>query len=462
MKKLFLPISATMGLVFCLFMPNLVYAWNGNYTYISTETGTQVAYVYRNEYKIVDPRACFNSDDLIFILTKIKNISHINSFSFKYELNSSSNNIRRTEYSNTFYPNGDRWPGIISSWNAFDNLPDGSYKAKVYIKINNGGYKYLDAKYFSVGDYYNDYQPDYYRDNYYYDNYSYYFSWIRAGADIRKTGVYSYEIVNSKISFFDDENIRVLTKLANIRNIDHFRVKHEVYLNGNRFYKKAESPIQWPRGNYWSYNYGKADFGKLPVGNHEIRVYLSINDSSYKLVSKKSISVKRKYYNYYDYSYGWSKTDTDVRFVGHYKYDLVHEKSVFYTDENVFVLTKLSNIKGVNTFRVKQELLRNGRTVYKTLLSPNQNPRYDYWEYNYTKNNFGRLPAGNYKIKVYISINHGSYRYLGSTNIEVRQRYGYNGSCRDYSSYSLAPDYYYNWTKTFANNQPYFYPYYYN
>jgi hypothetical protein len=65
----------------------------------------------------------------------------------------------------------------------------------------------------------------------------------------------------------------IIIKISDIKGVDRFKIKHEVYRDGNNYYKSDETPEQRPGNNSWEYNYTWANLGSLPSGNHEIRVF---------------------------------------------------------------------------------------------------------------------------------------------------------------------------------------------
>ncbi|MCU0679550.1 MAG: hypothetical protein MUC28_03875 [Planctomycetes bacterium] len=485
MKKITLPLFFVF--LFALAAMPLVPAgaWsNENYIYVKTETGTQERYVHRNVHEVVDPRTRFNTNDSVLVLTQIRDISGINTFRIRYDLRGLNNSRSQTVYANVFSPNYQNWPETISSWNYFDRLPDGQYEYKVLISINDGGYRLLDTKRFEVGRGGSNYEPcyncghDYYDDDRdydhrydydYYGRYNYTYGWTHMGTNVRSTGNNQYEVVSSKLDFNTDEDVYALTKITNIYGIDRFRVRHEVYANGNQYYRRQDAAEQRPDKDNWSYNFSYSNLGKLPEGYHEIRIFISVNGGSYTLLDKKNISVNRArnayYDNRYDYRYNWTQADINVRHVRGYIYDVDNPKATFTTDENVVALTKLSDIKNIEYFQIKHELIKSG-SVIRTSESPIRRPNRNYWEYNYFDTDFGRLSPGSYQVKVYVRINGGSYKYLDTKNISVEDRYYQHTNYYD-------TDYNYDWTHTgtkviygsSSGYQPYYpqpYPYYYN
>lgn len=437
---------------------------NESYRYLKTETGTAVRHVHRHVHEVVNPRTNFSANDSVAALTQISNISGINTFQFRYDLYGLDNNRQQTVYSNTFYPNYQNWPETISSWNYFDRLPDGRYEFKVSISLNSGSYRLLDTERFDVGTPKPHYPPVYQpphqpRPGYPYGRINYDYNYTHTGLNIRHTGNHAYEIVGGKTNFSVNEDVNALTKLSNIYGIDRFRVSYEVYQDGHKFYRRVDAGEQFPRLASWNYNFSHANIGKLPAGSHELRTYITIDGAGYTLLDRKTITVGSVKPAYFDYRYNWTQSDIRVRHVSGYIYDVTSPKSTFTTDESVFALTKISEIRNVEHFRIKHELMR-GNSVYRTSESPVRRPNYAYWEYNYFHSDFGRLPAGSYRIRVHITINGGAYKLLDTKNITVEDRrpvadYRYDWTeTGSYQDYAYAPSQY---PPYYSPEHPYYY-----
>lgn len=341
-KAIFIAIIAIF--VMALAMPVLpVLAWNshyqnGRYNYLSTETGTNIRHIERHVYRLREQKLNFNTNEPVIVLSKITDINGIDAFRFQYSLYGQGHGFSRVEYGNVFSPHYSNWPETISSWNQFDNLPSGSYELKVAISINNGQYHQIDTKHFSVGSNYYPapsshpsyttpagYNPPYYysQSSSYYARPHYSYSWTHIGAGVRQTGAYSYEIVSSRVNFNRDEDVRVLTKLANIEGIGRFRIKHEIYRRSGTHYRTNEAPIQYPGRSLWKYNYTAVNFNRLPAGDYEVRTYISIDGGRYASLGKKNFSVagyERDYWHDRDYRDHWRRSYGGCYSYGNYPY----------------------------------------------------------------------------------------------------------------------------------------------
>jgi len=284
---------------------------------------------------------------------------------------------------------------------------------------------------------------DYNYNNNHHPNPYYDFKWTKTGGDIDGYDSYKFKIDNQVSDFRSNQDVYVLTYLANIKNINKFNIKYDVYRDGSKYYKRNVVPTAYPRGNEWEYNYSWGNLGKLPVGNHEIRVYIKVNGEQYRYLTSKQIRVgsyTNNYYHnkpidvshyissrnkpFYGYRHSWAKADTRVNFLGRYMYDTPKDRSIFYDDEDVKILSKIDNIKNVDYFRIKHKLYKD--TTYKTQkISDIRRPNGDYWEYNYYDSNFGQLRDGSYTVKIYISIEGGDYMYVAKKDFKVTNRDDY-------------------------------------
>jgi len=465
-------------------IPQSLLASSYDFSYI--EFGTDVRDNNGYHYSVINKKTNFNTNEEVHGLVKITNIRDVGFFNYRGEL-FRNGSVHMHWNSQTFYPNRVTW-GHNYDWKNFGKLPTGDYEFRVSVNMGGSYSNYLGSARFTVGSYsgyYSDYNrgyyigPNYYPSNQYrnypqpYDKYTatqyphyqqpYYYgpveykhAWTYTGTGVNNTNSWYYQIVNKKTKFYENENVYVLTKITNIRGMDRFRIKHDFYLNGNKFYRSNELPVQYPRGSSWTENYSWSNFGKPDAGNHKIKIYISINGGSYRYLTEKSITVERSYDYYrdyrhdprYDYRYEWTRADDNIYYSGKYKYGIDGHKTVFTTRENVKVLTRLSNIRGIDTFRIRHDLYR-GSSQIKRKEATTQYPRYNSLEYNYAQNDFGKLSAGSYSIKVYISVNGGYYKHLDTVNFTVRSQYTYSGS----QYYS--PNYNYNWT--ILGQAPYYY-----
>jgi hypothetical protein len=454
-----------MMLVAVAFVPFFdVRASESSFIYRSTEMGSGTRQTGQWEYEITNEKYDFSTSESVFALTRIFNITNVNTFQFKYEVRGESS---RDILSPVYRPNGNWWAEIWY-WDEFGTLPAGSYSLRTMISVDNGDFKYFDSKYFSVDG------PSYHSNTYNYNDYSsgycqypeFDFEWAKTGKNIRNLDSYVKEISNQTRNFSTNENIYVLAKNSHIEGVDSFRIKFDVYLNGNRYYKTNEVPTLNPNCNTWAYNYSWANLGRLPKGNHEIRTFIKINNGGYRLLDTEKINVSSvkttTNYNYhqpitssnksvidynylsaneYNYAHAWTQTDSNVNFLGDYRYSVDGPKDIFSIQDEVRVLTRLSDIRNIRTFKIRHELHKNGRYERK-IESAERTPHYRYWEYNYTQSNFGRLFSGNYEIKTYISVEGDAWRQLDSKKIVVSgNSYTSNDYNFDYTSINTDFDY---------------------
>jgi hypothetical protein len=258
----------------------------------------------------------------------------------------------------------------------------------------------------------------------------------------------SKTINNERYNFRTTENIYTLIRLEKLQNINSFRIKQEIYNRSNNSYvRNSESNIYRPYDNYWAESYIENNLGRLSSGEYYVKTSIKINNEAYKFLEQRNFSVdNNNYNNNYDSNYNYSGTysDNNLRHDGGYVYSLDNPKTNFKTNENVVVLTKLSEIRNVNTLQIKHEFFQDGRNRYKTLVSPVRNPNGAYWEYNYSYNNFGTMPEGNHTIKVFIKINNGNWKQIDTVSVNIT-KYG-STSNNYYNNYNS--NYIYDGTKT--------------
>jgi hypothetical protein len=423
------------------------------YTYRSTVTGTGAKKTGDYSYELVNQKDFFSTTESVYVLTRIFNITDVNYFSFKYDIQ--GNSYYKEFISPTMSPNRNWWAEIWY-WKDFGVLPTGNYEINVAISINGSYYQNLDKKTINVGNVYipvyanyecpncnyNDYRDYNYRD--YNRDVNYEFQWIKTGKGIMQTANYTFEIQNTTDVFYINEDVFASTKLANIRGIDHFQIKHILYNDNGTIYNAIVAPMNYPRYANWEYNYTWANFGSLPIGKYEIRSFANFDDRGYVQLSNKKITVRPyevrqdaraydcRYYNncptplYYtpaDYRYSWSQTDNHVNNLGDYKYSVTNPKSSFRSDEKIVILSKIETIKGIDRFQVRHELYTSVGSLIITNDSPIRYPGNKNWEYNYNWTDFGNRAPGSYYIKVYLSVNGGAYKLLDTKNIEVVNNY---------------------------------------
>jgi hypothetical protein len=430
---------ASLTLIFAL-MPLVSKAGsNHSYSYRSTVFGTGIKDAGHSRYEIVNQKSDFTKNESVYVLTRIFNISKVNEFQFKFQLIKRDGSVKSELYSPLYQPRGNWWAETYA-WHNFGKLEKNNYDLKIYININNEGYKYIDHKDLAV-------DGGYEYDNYnYYDNYYYYeedeydsnyfpinndakyeYNWSHAGTDVEGYGYYKFKIINQRTEFEKNQNVFILTKLANIKNIREFKIKHELYLHGNDRSTVNESILFRPDRRNWEYNYTWNNFGKLPNGQHTIKVFIKIDNGSYKQIGSISIKVGKES-DHIKYNFNWTKTDININYLGDGIYDVANNKSSFSTSENVKVLTKLSGIRGVDSFQVRHELKNTNGGLYKRLDSGVQRPEYRVWENYFSQNDFGKVSAGDYRLETYVKFNDGDFVKINTRDINVK--YGNSGTGR--------------------------------
>lgn len=500
-KLLFIPalIIFTAGLLLPIVRADATNYCGGDYTYRSTVIGTSIHKAKGNAYEVAGQKSNFDANEGIVAMTRIYKITNVDSFQIRHEVFWRNGGLYKELYSPMYWPNG-KWWSETYSWNDFGHLPQGNFEMRISININGCGWRQIDTKQINVSgyyrdqSYYNNYNNNYYgydygndrnyyngrynvqpcdystyrNDSYNYDysNMKYRYEWTKAGTNVRDNGNGNFSVINDKQDFKKDENVYALSYFTNLNNVGKFRVKQELYLYGNRLYKTNESAEQRPNNSTWNRYYFWTNFGRLASGYHEVRVSISIDGGKYVEVGKLPVTVERYRNDYVSYNYDYTQMDNNVSHVRGYIYEVKNPKTEFTTNERVVVLTKMTDISGVDSFRIKHELWQNGNSWIKSLEGQIQYPHYDNWEYNYSWTDFGTVPAGNHQMRVFISVNGGDYKYLATQHINVKQGTSNNDS------------YTYGWTKTGTGistvYQPYSYdpynsqnyyaydPYYYN
>ncbi len=419
-------------LLFSLFLPFFsVEAASPSYKYRLTEMGSGTRQTGSWSYEISDEKYSFSTDESVFALTRIFDITNVSNFQFKYEIRGATT---RDAYSPIYRPNRSWWAEIWY-WDEFGPLPAGNYTLAAFVSLDGGSFRHLETKKFNVGGE-NNYDSRYEYDSLYSPcaNPDYKFEWSKVGRNVRSAGTHVYEIEGETASFRNNEDIYVLAKNSQISGVDTFRLKFEAY-KGGRLIKSNEVPTLNPNCSLWSYNYSWNNLGRLASGQYEIRTYMKVNNGSYRLMSTKAINVGAnatkksdstaaqikpiyRTVNPYQFDYAWTAADDKVNFEGNYKYSLKDPRTVFASNEDVRVLTKLSNMKNIRSFRIRHELHKDGVMVQKTE-SSDRVPNSRYWEYNYTESNFGKLASGNYEVRVFISVEKKPWDYLDTKLIRV-------------------------------------------
>lgn len=272
-----------------------------------------------------------------------------------------------------------------------------------------------------------------------------------AGTGVEKFAGDYNRIVGEKNDFSPDENIHVMTRVFNIKNVNNFRIKHHVIKNGN-FYKDFYSKNYAPSRRWWAETYAWNSLGKLPEGNYDVQTYISVDNEPYNYHKNLAFHIANsghnyqptnynytnynipdyKQSNYQNFNYITTHTGAGVRDLGVWKYEVTNPKTKFTSNESLHVIGQLDKISGIDRFKLRYELYRDN-SLYKTLYSWEQQPNGQYWAYNYTWVNFGKLPVGNYNLRTYININGGNYKWLNSKDLEVVKNYNYSDWNNDYN-----------------------------
>ncbi len=282
-------------------------ASNPHFIYRLTQMGSGTRQIGQWEYEITHEKYNFSVNESVFALTRIFNITDINNFQFKYEIRGVNN---KDAFSPLYHPNRNWWAEIWY-WDEFGPLPSGQYSLQTLIAVDGGEFKHYDTKYFQVNGADNNF-TSFFRHNHHY-------AYVHTQTDtaINYQGHYRYTAVHPHNKFVYGDDIKVLSRLSDIKNIDYFKIRHELHKNG-KFIKKIESSERRPRGNYWEYNYTQSDFGELAPGAYEIKIYLSIEGGIWKQLDSKNIFIEKQ--NFGEYNYNWTQIGTDFDYP-FYSYD---------------------------------------------------------------------------------------------------------------------------------------------
>jgi len=424
-----------ISLVFPIFS---VEAASASFRFRSTEIGAGIKQSANWQYEIQNQKDYFGTNESVFALTRIFDISNVQTFQFKYELRGAS---YQNKYSQVYRPDGNWWAEV---WNydEFGRLSSGHYKLHTMISVNSGAWVLYNTKDFNVGGISNDY---------YCSNPRYDYGSLETGLGVENNHSFVYSITGRTQDFARNENVYALVRTNNLRSVQSFQIKFEVYLDGKNLHKSNEVAVMYPNCETWTANYSYTNLGKLPSGTHEIRAYIKLNNGSYRRMGSKTITVDGylnendyRYRRYDDakYGYNWTQTDTDIKYYGNYKYGTNNPRNIFSSKEDVKVLTRLSDISNVESFKIRHELHRNG-SFYTKKESSLRKPDGRDWEYNYTQSNFGRLSSGDYVAKTFISIEGGAWKYLGSVDFRVNGS-GYNNAEFNYDYTQVGHEFNYN------------------
>ncbi len=398
-----------------------------SYRYRLTKMGAGTRQTGQWEYEITNEKYDFSTNESVFALSRIFAITNISTFQFRYEIRG---NVNRDMLSPVYRPNKSWWAEIWY-WDEFGKLPAGNYSLNAMISVDGAAFKKLEAKTFRVTGS-NNYDSTFEYNNNYNScqNPSYEYQYMQTGKSVRSLGAYAYEMQNQSNTFYSNEEVYAMVNNTHIKGVTTFKIKFELFVNG-RLYKTNELNELFPNCQIWAYNYSWTNFGPLTAGEYTIKSSIKFNKGAYSTLSSKNISVVSNYVqpafynnprpntnNNAQYGYNWTQLSTMGYYDGYYRYTTSNPRTYFGSNEEVQVLTRVSGIYNVNSFKIRHELSRDGNFVSK-IESPERYVNYKYMEYNLTQSNFGRLGAGNYDIRVFISTDGGAWQYLDTKSITV-------------------------------------------
>jgi len=494
-----LSIFLFVGLFFVI--PNSIDAYSGSFTYRSTVLGSSVEQFQGGYNRIVNTKTVFSDGEQVHALTRVFNILNINTFQIKHQLFKDGNYVH--DFYSTEYSPKRQWWAESYAWNNLGKLAAGNYKLRVYISVDHEAYQFYrdvvfvvsgNTNYVQGNDYiqnlpiatpiYHDYGNRYLQEQ---PNYNFNFVWTHTGSDVRDLGQYMYEVVNRKDTFNENERLFVVGKLVDIRGIERFKMKYDLYLNST-FYKTLSSYEQKPMGNYWKYNYTSVNFERVPAGHYTLKTSVSINGGAFTTLNTKSITVYQVYSdyrsgnyfvdydagrylpelnnsnnNYYFYDnryqpnrdfrrtryddrrtiYNYLKMTTGVGTIRTSSgacgssYRIQSAKNIFSSSENVKVVTEIE-LTNARRVEVRHDLhLNNSGSVSKSLNVNTTCNNNNYKSITLFYSDFGRLQRGDHRIKSYIKIDNGAWKYLNYKNVKVLNSTG---------------NYKYDWTKVGLGN----------
>lgn len=445
-KKYFYLLTFFVAVLFIF--PLLAKAYDGNFVYRSTVLGKGVEQFPGGYNRIVGESNSFNTRENIYALSRVFNITDVQSFQIKHELY--RNGVYYKDYYSEYYRPGGRWWAETYAWNNMGNLPSGNYSLKVYSRKGNSAFDFHREVFFNVAKDYNNYYQPY--NNYLGLNFNFVDTYV--GTGVRDMGIYVYEIVNQKENFFHNEPLYVIGRLAEIRGIERFKMKYDLYLNGAQ-YKTLYSWEQKPNYEYWPYNYTWVNFGNLPVGIYSLQTSININGGSYVMLNTKTINVYDAYcrdYWYFhknycwnrdymwtdfgnnkeldygnEFRYEWTKIGTEYKWSAWYEYQPhISEKSNFSSGDRLSVLTKIDNTEILSNYQIRHELWR-GNKIEKIIESEKIHINYSSKGKEYFWSNFNYLYPGSYQLKVLVRTNDTPYKIMDSKYLQV-----------DYGNYSYS------------------------
>lgn len=247
------------------------------------------------------------------------------------------------------------------------------------------------------------------------------------GTGVKEKGNYSYEMKGQKNVFRTDEDVWVMSRLAAINGPKIFQFRDEVHLQDGRLFKRLYSPEYRPNGKYWANTYSWNKLGRIPAGNHKVKIYLSVNGGDYRLMETENLYI----INAQKAVLGEKIFRTD------YRYDVVSQKTEFRSDEDIYAVTKLSSLRNVRSLKVRNKIVAGNELISTAMTELTSFPE----SMAYVVNRFDELMPGSYTLITDVSANGDAYVRKGSQDIRV---VGISN-----------PDYYYQFDWTHIGNSVY-------
>ena len=466
MMKKTLPLILAAVMFSTLALPSLALGKEPSFKYRSTVFGLGVNETRQNVNEIVKESNYFYDNQSIYFLTRIFAIDSVDKFQFRHEVQDQNGRVVKRFDSRVFAPQRYFWPEVYH-WDVIHSLPGGEYQMKVYIRMDEQAFRLHDTKTIQViSGQYNGQRAaagaSQYQDNNYYaygqsgqycsycgryicqPKPGYKLVWTRTGRDVYNTSGYEYAFRQEKNVFDQNEPVSVMTKLTDISQVESFQIKHEVLLNGRRFYDSKISPVKKPDYDFWYVNYSDTYFNRLPSGQHTINTLISLNGGAFQKIGSTVVTVKG------------AQVQRDVICAGSGQGDNgacvnIDQKSVFQSYENVIVVTNFSRLSGLDSLTVRHDLYRRGDSQpFLSKEVPTQYPNGSYWGRVHLASDFGRLVAGDYEVRVQLSVDGNSFREIDRVGIRVQGAYGYRPGEPAFNTPHQYSDFVYDGTRTGA------------
>lgn len=388
-------------------MPKIIMA--ADYSYDQTILGLGVDQVNPAQINIVDEQSSFSSADTIYVLTQLSNITDTASFRVRHEVLANGSSVYATNYTPIFHPYNYTWE-YTNTWTEFSGLLAGNHQIRVSISIDGGVYEEVDIINFSV------------------TGVSGNFDYVGTDTGLGIDHVSESEILirDETSTFTDRQSIVVLTKIANIRNIAYFNFRHVIMDDDQNVVIDVNTNSYNPNNQTWAITHGWNGIPSLPAGDYTLQVSIRVDGEAYQILETKPITVTGTVGSY---SYDSTNIGLGVRDAGNDEYEIIDGNNTFVSSDSIFVLSSLSNIQSVNSFQVKHVILDSNQNAVKTLTTPLFTPGGYFWGNTDTWTEMGRLPAGNYSVRAWVSLNGEAYMLESVVNITVTgslNNYNYN------------------------------------